>query len=251
MTGGADACHSACVMVTTTTPVAPIATIATQLAIPTEARRRLVRHGLRIEAMTIGWNALEATLAIGSGVAAGSVALTGFGLDSVIEVVAAVALFSRLRAEARGAAAAVAERRALGFVALTFFLLGLYIALDASVTLAWRRIPEASPLGVFVAASALIVMPLLARAKRRVGEAIGSPALIAEASCSLACAWLSAAVLLGVGLNTAIGWWWADPVASLCMVPLLVREGRESLAAARGQSAPCACHAGCASSPSP
>jgi divalent metal cation (Fe/Co/Zn/Cd) transporter len=91
-------------------------------------------------------------------------------------------------------------------------------------------------------------MPLLARAKLRVGQAIGSAALVADAKCSMACAWLSVTVLVGLALNVALGWWWADPVAALCMVPFLVREGREALEAARGKETPCSCHGGCSSS---
>jgi divalent metal cation (Fe/Co/Zn/Cd) transporter len=209
-------------------------------------RADLVARGLQLEALTIGWNVLEAGLAIASGLAARSLALTGFGLDSAIEVIAAAALFVRLRAETRGGGRA-AERRALWVVGVTFFLLSAYIVVDAGATLWARRPPESSRLGVLVAAAALVVMPLLSRAKLRVGEAIGSAALVADAKCSMACAWLSVTVLAGLGLNVAFGWWWADPVAALCMVPFLVREGREALEGARGKETSCACHGGCSS----
>ncbi|HEY2511180.1 MAG TPA: cation transporter [Polyangiaceae bacterium] len=210
-------------------------------------RAPLVARGLQLEALTIGWNVLEGGFALASGLAARSIALTGFGFDSVIEVVAAASLFVRLRAETRGGAAR-AERRALWVVGISFFLLSAYIALDAGATLWSRRAPDASRVGVLVAALALVVMPLLARAKLRVGEAIGSGALVADAKCSLACAWLSATVLVGVGLNAALGWWWADPVAALLMVPFLVREGREALERAGGKETSCGCHGGCSSS---
>lgn len=203
------------------------------------SREELVGRGLRLETLTIGWNVLEAGLAIGSGVSAGSVALTGFGADSAIEVLAAVALYGRLRAELRGGRAD--DRRALRAVAVAFFLLGGYVLVEAGWTLWSRSAPESSRLGVVVALGALVAMPLLARAKLRVGREIGSRALVADAKCSLACAWLAATVLIGVGLNAILGWWWADPVAALVMVPLLVREGRESFEAARGKEC-CGCH---------
>jgi divalent metal cation (Fe/Co/Zn/Cd) transporter len=206
-------------------------------------RDHLIARGLQLEALTIGWNVVEAGLALASGVMARSIALTGFGLDSAIEVVAAVALFERLRAEARGGAGD--ERRALRVVGVTFLLLSAYIVVDAGMTLWSRRAPEASRIGVLVAALALVVMPVLARGKLRVGEALGSAALVADAKCSLACAWLSVTVLVGVGLNAALGWWWADPVAALGMVPFLVREGREALERAKGKETSCSCHGSC------
>ena len=205
------------------------------------SRQDLALRGLRLEALTIGWNVLEAGLALATGVAAKSVALTGFGVDSAIEVVAAVALYARLRAELVDGLGD--DRRALRVVGGAFFLLSAYVVIEAAWTLWSRSAPESSRAGVLVALGALVAMPLLARAKLRVGREIGSDALIADAKCSLACAWLSAAVLVGVGLNAALGWWWADPVAALVMVPLLIREGRESLEKAQGKKT-CGCHEG-------
>jgi divalent metal cation (Fe/Co/Zn/Cd) transporter len=207
-------------------------------------RAQLVGRGIALEGFTIGWNVLEAGLAVGSGIVARSVALTGFGVDSIIEVIAAVALFRRLRTEARGGGAAD-ERSAMRVVALAFFALSAYVIVDSLWTLGTRRAAEGNFIGVAVAALALFVMPVLARAKLRVGEAIGSAALVADAKCTLACAWLSAAVLAGVALNAALGWWWADPLAALAMVPFLVREGREALEKSRGQATTCSCHGGC------
>ena len=207
-------------------------------------RAELVARGIALEGLTIGWNVVEASLAIGTGVLSRSIALTGFGADSVIEVIAAVALFARLRAEASGKGAS-GERAAMRVVAVAFFVLSAYVVADAGWTLVARRAPESSFAGVLVALAALVVMPLLARAKLRVGGAIGSAALVADAKCTLACAWLSAAVLVGVGLNAAFGWWWADPIAALVMVPFLVREGREGLEKARGEVTSCSCHGGC------
>jgi divalent metal cation (Fe/Co/Zn/Cd) transporter len=210
------------------------------------SRSASIARGLRLEGLTIGWNVVEAGLAIASGVAAGSVALTGFGLDSVIEVLAAGALYSRLHAELRGERPAD-ERRALWIVAASFFLLAAYVVVESGASLWLRRAPESTAVGVLVALLAVIVMPLLARAKLRVGTELGSAALVADAQCTLACGWLSASVLVGVGAHLALGWWWADPVAALCMAPFLIREGRESVAKARGSAAPCSCHAACTS----
>jgi divalent metal cation (Fe/Co/Zn/Cd) transporter len=187
--------------------------------------------------MTIAWNVVEATSAILLGWLAGSVALVAFGLDSVIEVVAAVALFLRLRAEAQGAGAEDAEHRersALRVVAWTFFALAAFVAVDGAWTLFGHRTPERSVGGIAVSAVAFVVMPALGWAKLRVGRAIGSKALIADAKETFSCAILSGTVLVGVGLNAALGWWWADPVAALVMVPFLVREGREAIEHARG-----------------
>lgn len=198
-------------------------------------RPRLVARGLQLEVISIAWNVLEAAAAVLAGYLAKSIALTSFGLDSLIEVVAAGALLHRLRAESRGREASEAlERRALWIVAVTFFGLTAYVVLESGLSLWHRSRPESSPLGIAVTVLALIVMPLLARAKLRVGRAIGSAALVADAKESFACAWLAAAALLGVALNTLWGWWWADPVAALGMVPFLVREGREALQEARG-----------------
>jgi divalent metal cation (Fe/Co/Zn/Cd) transporter len=215
-------------------------------AVISGSRSALVSRALRLETVTIVWNVAEAGLAIASGLAAGSVALTGFGFDSVIEVIAAGALYSRLRLELRGARAD-GERRALWIVAASFFVLTAYVVIEAALTLWSRHAPESSVLGVVVALLAVVVMPLLARAKMRVGTDLGSAALVADAKCTLACGSLSGAVLVGVGAHLAFGWWWADPVAALCMAPFLVREGREAVAKARGVVAPCGCHAACGS----
>jgi len=219
--------------------------VATSAPLAPSHQTALVSRGVALEKLTIAWNAAEAVAAIASGLAARSIALTGFGFDSVIEIVAAVALYARLRAEARGAGR-VGERTALRVVGIAFFLLTAYVLVDSAATLWSRAAPRPTLTGVAVALLAVIVMPLLARAKLRVGEAIDSPALVADAKCSLACAWLSVTVLLGVGLNAAFGWWWADPLAALAMIPLLVREGREAIERSRGKPTSCGCHGECA-----
>jgi divalent metal cation (Fe/Co/Zn/Cd) transporter len=195
-------------------------------------RQALVRHALFLEQLSTGWMLIEGGVAIATGLLAHSVALIAFGFDSALELVSAIALYRRLRAElldGDAEAAERSERKALRVVGVTFFLLCAYIVVDSGWTL-WRRgASESSPVGLTVAAIALVTMPALGVAKLRIGNAIGSRALVGDAKETLACAWLSAAVVAGVGLNAALGWWWADPVAALVMVPLLFREGREAL----------------------
>lgn len=197
---------------------------------------RLLRRGLLLEAFTIGWNSLEAVVAIGAGLAAGSIALVGFGLDSVIEVAAGATLYWRLRVElgaGAGGASETAERRALYAIGVTFFLLGGYILYEAGKKLYAHERPEASLVGLALALLSLIVMPALALAKRRVGRAIESRALVADAAETAVCSYLSFALVLGLGLNALVGWWWADPVAALLMLPFVIREGLEALEGAR------------------
>lgn len=196
------------------------------------ARSELLKRGLRLEALTISWNVVEAGVAIGAGVIAGSVALVGFGLDSTIETIAASALYVRLRAEMKGASEEEAEAhevRALRIVGITFRALALYILYEAGSTLWLREAPEASPIGIGLAALSLLVMPLLAWAKLRTGQALESRALIADAKETIACSYLSLTLLLGLGANALFGWWWADPVAALAMLPWVIREAREAL----------------------
>lgn len=199
-------------------------------------RERLLRRGLLLEAFTIGWNSLEAVVAIWAGLAAGSIALIGFGLDSVIEVAAGRILYWRLRVELEagaGGASETAERRALYAIGVTFFLLGGYILYEAGKKLYAGERPEASPVGLALALLSLIVMPVLAMAKRRVGRALESRALVADAAETAVCSYLSFALVLGLGLNAWVGWWWADPVAALLMLPFVIREGLEALEGAR------------------
>lgn len=190
---------------------------------------RLARH---LVVGTMAYNVLEAVLAVASGVIAGSIALVGFGLDSVIECAAAGALLWRLRVEARGADDEVVERteqRVQRFIGATFLVLAAYVTFEAGTGLWSRERPEASLVGILVAAASLVVMPLVAWGKIRAARAIGSASLKAEAKETLACAYLSFTLLLGLVANALAGWWWADPVAGLLMVPWLIREGVEGL----------------------
>jgi divalent metal cation (Fe/Co/Zn/Cd) transporter len=202
-----------------------------------DARRVPALHrGLQLEWLTIGWCALEAGGSLFAGVRARSVALVGFGADSVIEMLAALVVLRRLRAEVRRASQREIERQehqALRLVGLSFLLIGAYVAYDAARTLWEHHAPERSVIGVVIAACALIVMPALAVWKLRIGHALESGALVADAKETFACAWLSGTLLVGIGFNLILGWWWADPVAALVMVPLLIREGREALGEVR------------------
>ena len=192
----------------------------------------LLRHALRLEALTIAWNVLEAAIAITAGILAGSIALVGFGLDSVIETVAAVALYWRLRAELTGTDGPdleKMERRALQVVGATFLVLAAYILYEAGSTLWFREAPEPSPVGLVLASLSLIIMPLLAFAKLRAGRRLESRALIADSKETFVCSYLSFALLLGLGANAAFGAWWADPVAALLMLPWVVKEGLEAI----------------------
>jgi divalent metal cation (Fe/Co/Zn/Cd) transporter len=200
------------------------------------SRTQLVRRGLRLEYVTVIWNSLEGLIAIGAGVVAGSIALVGFGLDSVIEVSSGGFLLWRLRSDRDEARRESAERRALKLVGVSFLLLAAYVAGEAVKTLWFKDAPERSPIGIALAAVSLVVMPLLARAKRRVASSISSRALHADSRQTDLCAYLSAILLGGLVLNAALGWWWADPVAGLVMTPIIINEGREAL---RGEG--CAC----------
>lgn len=182
---------------------------------------RLARRGFWLEYASMAWMTAEAAVAITAGVAAGSIALTGFGLDSVIEFAAAGIVVWQLRGEGR-------ETRAVRLIGVTFFVLAAYLAVEAIRDLAGHARPEHSPPGLAVAAAALVVMPGLAVAKRRTGQALGNRTLVADSAETAFCAFTSAATLLGTGLNTGLGWWWADPAAALVIAALAVKEGLET-----------------------
>jgi len=184
------------------------------------------RRAIRLEYFTIGWNTIEAFVALAAGWLAGSIALVGFGLDSVIETASGAMLLWRLRQ--RGELEAAAESRALRFVGLTFFALAAYVTYESIRDLRGGHRPEESLLGIALAAVSLIVMPLLGRAKRRLARQLNSRALAADGMETYLCSYLSFTLLLGLGLNAWLGWWWADPVAALLMVAFMVREGIEA-----------------------
>lgn len=203
-------------------------------AAPAPDRERLVRRGLRLNYATALYNSLEGLVAIGAGLAAGSVALVGFGVDSAIELAASAAAIWRLRADLDPGRRERSERLTLRVVGASFLALALYVTVDAAKALIVREPPRESPVGIALAAASLVAMPLLARAKRRVAAALGSAALAAESQQTLICTYLSAILLCGLGLNAAAGWWWADPLAALGMAPLIAHEGLQAL---RGRDA--------------
>jgi divalent metal cation (Fe/Co/Zn/Cd) transporter len=187
-------------------------------------RDAAVRRARRLTWLTIGWNAVEGVVAVAAGIAAGSVSLVGFGLDSGIEVSAAGILAWRLAAERAGQCSQATDRRATRAIAVSFAALAAYVLVESARDLAARAAPEASVPGIALAALSLIVMPLLARAKRRLAPVVGSRAMIAEASQTVLCSLLSAVLLVGLGLNALAGWWWADPVAGLVIGGLAAVE---------------------------
>ena len=173
----------------------------------------------------MAWMVAEAAVAITAGVLASSIVLIGFGLDSVIEFFAAMIVIWQLRGEIAGQQR---ETRAVRLIGLTFFALAAYLAAESIHDLLTRARPGESIAGLAVSAAALVVMPVLAVAKRRTGQAMGNRTLVAESAESFFCAYTSAAALAGVGLNTALGWWWADPAAALIIAALAVKEGLEA-----------------------
>lgn len=206
---------------------------------PGRSGRDWHRIALWLVIATMAYNLAEGAIALWAGVAAKSIALVGFGFDSYLELAAAGALLWRLRVEARGADAEEierTERRVHRVVGGTFVALALYVAVQSVWVLWQRRPPEESTVGIVLAVASLAIMPLVAWGKLRAARELGSAALRAEAKETLACSYLSFALLLGLAANALAGWWWADPAAALLMVPWLVKEGLEGL---RGD--PCGC----------
>jgi len=192
-------------------------------------RTALVRRGQFLSRMSLAYNTLEGLVSIGVGAMAGSISLVGFGVDSVIEVSSSVAALWRLRVDANVRSRARVEAVTLRFIGLSFLALVLYIIVDAGRALYLREPPERTVPGIIIAALSVVIMPVLARAKRQVGIRLGSRALTADAMQTSLCTWLSAIVLVGLGLNALFGWWWADPVAAICMTPIIAKEGIEGL----------------------
>ena len=192
-------------------------------------RTAIVRHGRRLEYFTIAWNAVEGLVAVIAGVVAGSISLVGFGIDSFIEVISGSVLLWRMSVDADVPRRERNERRALRVVGVCFLLLTAYIAYESALDLRSRRAPEHTIPGIVLACVSLVAMPLLSRAKRKVGRALGSAAMHADAKQTEFCTYLSAILLAGLLLNALFGLWWADPVAALIMVPIIAKEGIEGL----------------------
>ena len=179
-----------------------------------------IRRGLWLQYATLGYNVVEAIVAVWAGVAAGSVSLVSFGVDSVLEVASGGVMIWRL-----GRPAEVAERRSQQAIAISFFGLAGWVLWEAVESLQRGEGPSLSWPGMVVAGLSIAIMPAIARAKRRVGEEIQSAAMVADSRQTSLCAYLSAILLAGLGLQAAFGWWWADALAGLLMTPIIVREG--------------------------
>jgi divalent metal cation (Fe/Co/Zn/Cd) transporter len=193
---------------------------------PDPGRPQLVRRAKSLARLGLGWHAIEAAVAIGAGLAAGSVALIGFGADSVVESVAGVVLLWRFGGERHESEAA--ERRAYRLIAISFWVIAAYVGVEAVRQLIAADHPEASWVGITLAAVTLATMPPLAMAKGRLAEQLGSAATRAEGRQNMLCAYMSAALFVGLAANALAGWWWADPITALVIAAVALREGREA-----------------------
>lgn len=212
---------------TRTKAAVPSVSTPTDVAGRASARAR----ALRLEHLTVGYNIVEGLIAVIAATAAGSVALLGFGVDSFIESLSGAILIWRLRAESRSSTSAAIQaldRKAERWVGVSFFVLAAYIAWEAAASLVEGRRPEITWIGIGLTVISVAIMWWLGAAKRRAARELGSRALEADAFQTTVCWWLSLITLGGVGLNAALGWWWADPVSALGMSALLLREGREA-----------------------
>ena len=202
--------------------------VAVTLSGPRPARDAAVRRARWLNRATIGWNTIEGVVAVAAGVAAGSVSLVGFGFDSAIEVSAALVLTWRLRQERRDGCTQPADARATKAIALSFLALAAYVGVEAVRDLVGQAEPDASAAGVAIAGLSLVVMPFLARAKRKLAPVLGSAAAAADAAQTNLCALLSGVLLVGLGANWLLGWWWADPLAGIGIAALAVAEARRA-----------------------
>ncbi len=212
------------------------------------SRASQVRAGVRVEMVTVVWMVIEAVVAIGAGVLAASVLLTAFGIDSVIELVTGGALLWRLATEARGGDLARVERaenRAAWVTGIGLVALCLYVVASVAFGLLTHSKPEGSPVGIGLSIAALVIMPILAWRKRTIAARIDSAALRGDAACSLTCAYMAGALLVGLALNAAFQWWWADSVAALGLLYWLIPEAREALEGARAGRGGCSCGDSC------
>ncbi len=184
------------------------------------SRPEAVRRVRRYNNLTIGWNVIEGAVAIAAGIAAGSISLIAFGLDSGVEASTSLVLVWRLAQERRGGCMTGYDRRATRWIAVCFSVLAVYVGYEALAQLTEQRAPDVSIPGIVLAAVSVVVMPLLAQAKKRLGPILGSQAVVSESRQTELCAWLSAVVLVGLGLNATLGWWWADPIAALSIAAI-------------------------------
>lgn len=192
-------------------------------------RQAVARRGKHLEYFTIAWNSLEGLVAVVAGALAGSISLLGFGIDSFIEVTSGTVLLWRMAVDADVRKREQNEKLSLRIVGGCFLALAVYVAYESISDLVSRKAPERSIPGIILACVSLVVMPLLSRAKKRVGKQLGSTAMHADAKQTDFCVYLSGILLIGLLLNTGLGWWWADPTAALIMVPLIAKEGMEAM----------------------
>jgi divalent metal cation (Fe/Co/Zn/Cd) transporter len=210
-------------------------------AIPDLDRDYQVKRGRKLEYFTIIYNSLEGLISIVAGLIAGSVSLIGFGIDSVIEMISGAALIWRLSHDLDPERRESAERMTLRIIGSCFIALAIYILYDSGSILLRHQAPERSIPGIVLAAVSVVVMPMLARSKRKVASGISSAAMQADSRQTDFCTYLSAILLGGLLLNAFFGWWWADPIAALVMVPIIANEG---IGAVRGRACcdDCGCH---------
>ncbi len=205
--------------------------IQTRKSLKADEREKLVRRAKLLAWLGLGWHGIEAAIAVAAGIIAGSIALIGFGADSLIEAVAGIVLIWRFAA-ARSSSEA-AERRAQKLIALSFYLLAAYVGIESVRALFTGERPDPSWVGIGLSIVTLISMPPLAIAKARIGEKLSSSATKSEGQQNMLCAYLSAALLIGLGANALFGLWWADPLTALLIAGVALKEGRESW---RGES---------------
>lgn len=188
-------------------------------------RQAVAERGKRLEYFTIAWNTLEGLVAVVAGALAGSISLVGFGIDSFIEVTSGTVLLWRMSVDADTHSREQSEKLSLRIIGVCFLALAVYVGYESVSDLVTRKAPEHSLAGIVLACVSLVVMPLLSRAKKRVGYELGSAAMHADAKQTDFCFYLSGILLMGLLLNVTLGWWWADPLAALIMVPIIAKEG--------------------------
>jgi divalent metal cation (Fe/Co/Zn/Cd) transporter len=197
----------------------------------TVARQALAHRGRRLEYFTIVWNSLEGLMAVAAGIVAGSISLVGFGMDSFIEVTSGATLLWRMSVDGDVESRERNEKLSLRIVGICFVALGIYIAFESVTDLIRQTPPEHSTPGIVLACVSLIAMPILSRAKKKVGDSMSSAAMKADARQTDFCVYLSTILLAGLLLNAILGWWWADPIAALIMVPIIAKEGVDGIKA--------------------
>lgn len=192
-------------------------------------RQAAAQRGKRLEYFTVAWNSLEGLVALTAGAHAGSISLVGFGIDSFIEVTSGTVLLWRMSVDADVRSRERNERLSLKIVGVCFLALAVYVGYESVSDLIYKKTPEHSLPGIVLACVSLVVMPILSRAKKKVGQELGSTAMHADARQTDFCVYLSVILLVGLLLNASLGWWWADPAAAIVMVPVIAKEGMQAI----------------------